>query len=108
MSDQNESQLNDLLASLDPNNRLLASEVILGTDATEFVSSPIGKYMVGCAQHEYTEALIELSRVSWWNRNKIRALQAKAWRAKSFLEWLQELIVRGEKAARLLDGEDDG
>lgn len=92
-----------LLATLDPVSRALAVEVDLGEEAKHFVASPIGRYMIGCAQQEIVEAKELLATTSPWRRRRIQELQNRVWRAESFLSWLRDLIVSGHRAGQALD-----
>lgn len=92
--------LQDLIDKLDPESRTFFGEAALGRDAQEFFESNVGRYMVGCAQQEYAEAMLKLKTVAWWRRRRIIELQNKAWRAESLLTWLRDLVLKG-KAAEL-------
>jgi len=96
----------ELLQSLDLETRGLFSETLLGEDAVEFVRGDVGRAMVGIAKQEWMEALLELETVPWWRRRRIRTLQSKAWRARSFILWLRDLVVQGRQAAAALDEQD--
>lgn len=98
---QNESAaLQELIARLDPDSRTFFAEAALGRDAIEFIDTDLGRYMLGCAQQEYAEAMVKLKTVAWWRRRKIIELQNKAWRAECFMVWLRDLVIKG-KAAEL-------
>lgn len=84
-------------------NKLLMAQAMLGKDAEEFASSPVGEYLLGRARQEADEALALLKSVSPWRRNRIRDLQARVWRAESVESWLAELIVEGQQAIRVID-----
>lgn len=84
---------------------LYIAEAILGRDAQEFVNTELGQYLVGRANQEKKDALEQLARVSVWRRNRIRDLQARVWRAESFLVWMAELITSGRQAEQALDAE---
>lgn len=82
------------------------AEAVLGRDAEEFLSSDIGRYVVGRCEAEREEALSLLATVSPWRRNRIRQLQAQAWRAESLKGWLVDLVTAGRQAeAVLAEGE---
>ena len=78
------------------------AQAILGRDAEDFIKSELGRYLIGCADQEKKDALVQLARVSPWRRNRIRDLQARVWRAESFLSWLAELIKVGRQAESVL------
>jgi hypothetical protein len=99
--------LQELIDRLDPESRTFFAEAALGLDAREFISSNIGRYLVGCAQQEYADAMAKLKRVGWWRRNRIIELQNQAWRAESFMVWLRDLVIKGKAAELALeDGEE--
>ena len=92
----------EMLDSLDPSTRTLVAEVDLGRQVPEFLRSELGRYLVGCAEFEYREAMEELEHVSSWRRRRIRDLQNQAWRARSFLGWLRGLVIAGKSAENAL------
>lgn len=98
-----EEEYQALLDSLDPATRTLAAELDLGMQANEFIASDIGRYIIGCAQHEIAEANDALGRVSCWRRRKIQELQNKRWRAEQLLLWLRDLLVSAKSAKSALE-----
>ena len=84
-------------------NDVLMAEAILGQDANEFLNTELGQYLVGRANQEKKDALEQLARVSVWRKNRIRDLQARVWRAESFLIWIAELITSGKQAEGVLE-----
>lgn len=78
------------------------AEAVLGRDAAEFLSSDIGRFVVGRCDQERDEALSLLATVSPWRRNRIRQLQNQAWRAESLKGWLIELVTAGRQAEAVL------
>lgn len=101
------AELQELIERLDPASRTFFAEAALGRDAREFFESNIGRYMVGCAQQEYADAMSKLKRVAWWRRRRIVELQNQAWRAESFMVWLRDLVIKGKAAELALeDGEE--
>lgn len=95
--------LQELIEKLDPESRTFFSEAALGRDAREFIDSNIGRYMLGCAQQEYADAMIKLKTVAWWRRRRIIELQNKAWRAEALLTWLRDLVIKGKAAELALE-----
>jgi len=96
-------ELEELLGQLDPTSRTLAAEIDLGVQARGFASSPMGRYLVGCAQQEIAEAQEALAHVAPWRKRRIQELQNKIWRATSFCTWLRDAIVSGHRAGQTLD-----
>jgi hypothetical protein len=88
-------------------NPLLLAEAMLGKDAEEFLTSDIGRYLLGRCEHEIEEAQDLLSTVAPWRRNRIKQLQNEIWRAKSVRVWLAELVSNGQRAEQLLDSQED-
>lgn len=86
-------------------NELLLAEAVLGRDADEFLSSELGRFIVGRCDQEIQEAQALLSEVSPWRRNRIRQLQNQVWRARSMKVWLVELVNAGRMAEAALDEE---
>lgn len=87
----------------DISTQALYAEAILGKDAEVFLSGDLGRYLLARAEEEENEALEELATVSAWRRRKIQQLQAKLWRARSFKDWLSEMIVTGRQALQQLE-----
>ena len=92
----------ELLDSLDPESYGLFAEADMGREAHEFMASPIGRYLLGCAQDEYRDAVAKLKRTSFWRFRRIQQLQNELWRAEHFMVWLRDLIVRGKAAEQAL------
>ena len=99
VADQSESEaFQELLDSLDPESYSLFAEAALGRDVKEFISSDVGRYLLGCAQLEYKEAIRKLKRTPFWRFRRIQQLQNEMWRAEHFMVWLRDLIVQGRSA----------
>ena len=82
---------------------LLWAEAVLGQEASEFLSTEIGRYIVGRAEQDKADAMEKLARVSPWRRNRIRQLQNEVWRAESVVSWIAELITSGQQAEAVLE-----
>ena len=99
IADQSESEaFQELLDSLDPESYSMFAEAALGRDTKEFMSSDVGRYLLGCAQLEYKEAIRKLKRTPFWRFRRIQQLQNEMWRAEHFMVWLRDLIVQGRSA----------
>ena len=97
----------ELLDSLDPESYGLFAEADMGRESHEFMASPIGRYLLGCAQQEHQAAMEALKQTSPWRRRRITDLQNQAWRAENFMGWLRELVIRGRSAeGALTQGEE--
>lgn len=104
---EQDTDLQEIIRALDPTSQLLYSEAMLGKDAEELLKSDLGRTMLGMAQQDYAEAVIALANVPWWRKARIRTLQQKAANSKSFLSYMQELIIRGRQAQGALREEDE-
>jgi hypothetical protein len=91
----------------DFSTQALYAEAVLGKDAEEFLKSDIGRIMLARAEEEESEALEALAGVSSWRRRRIAELQARIWRARSFKQWLTELVVTGRQALQQLETPED-
>lgn len=93
----------DLIASLDPTAKVLFAEAVLGRDVHDFLTSELGRYIIGCAEQEYRSAIEKLETTPAWRWRRVRDLQNQMWRAKSLLSWLRDLLVAGQSAEHVLD-----
>ena len=84
-------------------NTELYAEAIIGRDAEDFANSDIGRYVIGCAEQEASEAMAQLKNIYPWRRRKITELQNKIWRAESMQTWISELIIKGRQAQQQLE-----
>lgn len=98
-----DSDLQELLQTLDPTSRVLMSEVVLGKDAEDFTRTDLGRSMVGMAKQDYFDAVLKLADAPWWRKGRIRELQHRAACSRMFLGYLGELIVRGRQASVALN-----
>jgi hypothetical protein len=56
---------------------------------------------------EEREALDALAVISPWRRRRITQLQAQLWRARSFKEWLTEIVITGQQALQQLEQQSE-
>ena len=91
----------------DLSTQAMYAEAILGKDAEEFLASDIGRIMLARAEEVEQEAMEALSKVSPWRRQRIAVLQADIWKARSFKQWLVELVVTGRQALQHLESPED-
>lgn len=92
----------ELLARLDPESRTFFAEADLGREAREWLSTDLGRFVVGCAKQEYQQAMAKLKTTPFWRYRRIQQLQNEIWRAENLLHWLGDLIVRGQAAEHAL------
>ena len=104
--DHPDKTLQEHLAQLDPEARLLIADADLGKDVEEFLQTQLGQTLVGLAHQEYTEALLKLETVAWWRKTRIRELQNQAWRSRSFLLWLRSLLIQGKAAIHMMEEQE--
>lgn len=93
-----DTDLQELLQALDPTTRTLVAEVDLGNQAKDFLTSDLGRHLVGCLNQEIILAQEELARVWPWRKRRIQVLQNRIWRSQFFLSWLRDLILSGKSA----------
>lgn len=79
----------------------LIAEALIGEEAKKFRESDLGRTVLGMAEQELKEAQLALENVNPTDERAITALQNKAWRARQFGQWLDELITNGENALGL-------
>jgi hypothetical protein len=91
----------------DLTTRTLQAEAVLGKDAEEFLASDLGRVMLARAVEEEREALDALAVISPWRRRRITQLQAQLWRARSFKEWLTEVVITGQQALQQLEQQSE-
>ena len=91
----------------DLGTQTLYAEAILGKDAEEFLKSDLGRYMLARAEDEEREAMEALAKVWPWRRRRIEQLQSQLWRARSFKNWMGEMIIAGKQALQQLESRED-
>lgn len=106
--DAPDTDLQELLSSLDPTTRTLVAEVDLGMQARDFMRSDLGRHLVGCLNQEILLAQEELDKVATWRRRRIQDLQNRVWRSKFMLSWLRDLILSGKSADGALQEVEHG
>ena len=70
----------------------------LGEEAKQFLSSDLGRTLIGRAEQEATAALEQLGVTDPEDTVTIRHLQAQLSVARKFPEWLREIMDIGESA----------
>jgi len=78
--------------------QLAVAEAILGKDAEEFVSSELGRYVMGRARQQAEDAMEALKKHDPCDYRGIEKLQLKIMQAEGFGDWIKELIVAGRVA----------
>lgn len=108
MNAATDDEVKAILETLDVESRTLIAEILVGDEAVNFFKGDVGRAMVGIAKQEHMQALLELETVAWWRRRRIKQLQFQAWRSRSFISWLQELVIKGYQASKALDEDEEG
>ena len=101
--DTPDQELAELLSTMDPETRTLFAEADLGEQCKEFVSSDIGRYLIGCARQEVVIASARLATTAPWRRRRIQQLQNEIWRAESLISWLRDLLLSAKSARASLE-----
>lgn len=100
-------EIQEAIAQLDPNSRTFYAEAALGKDAQDFLSSDIGRFMIGCAKQDMEDAFTKLKTVSPWRRNRIRQLQNEVEVAERFILYIRDLVLRGKAAELALEEREE-
>ena len=101
--DEGADEIIEALSMDMPDNRLLLAESMLGEDAMEFMTSDLGRYLVGRANQDRADAYFALSKTAWWRKRKIVALQQKIEMTETLLTYFKEVILTGRSALAELD-----
>lgn len=75
----------------------------IGVEAVHFMSTAVGKKMLEKAALELREAQIRLETAT---TDEIKELQARAYRARSFIQWLQQIVKEGKSAEENIANEE--
>lgn len=92
--------------TIDADRATNLAAAVLGRDAQDFLSSELGRYLFAKAEKEAGEALEALACADPNDTGKIEALQSRIWRARSFRNWLYELMAIGQQAEMVLEQMD--
>lgn len=76
----------------------LIADAELGKEAREFLEGTLGTYLIGLANQELMLAQEELENVNPNDLNAVRDLQNKAKVSRWFVQWLKELVDKGDSA----------
>lgn len=79
----------------------IMAEMDMGEEARRFLSSSIGRYVLGRAQQDAEAAMAELKTVDPADAAKIAALQGKIARAEMLGQYLAELIAGADQAQQI-------
>lgn len=76
----------------------LKAQVIIGDDAETFISSELGRTLVGMAEQDVKSAMIEFESCDLTDSKAIAKIQQDLRVARKFEAYLVELIQRGREA----------
>jgi len=95
-------EFEEYLNSLGPQEVEAFAMVQMGVEAEQFARSSLGRYVIGRAKLEERQAIEKLATLDPSNVNAIRQTQSDLLRARSFPQWILELVQDGEEAERQL------
>jgi hypothetical protein len=90
----------------DEREEALIRIAVLGKDAHDFLSKPVGRFVAGAAhqdQIEIQEALTKVNPLSLFGRRKIAKLQQEHRAIELALGWLTDAVRLGMEAERQLE-----
>lgn len=93
----------DALAVDMPDNRLLLAESMLGEDAMEFMTSDLGKYLLGRVNQDRAEAYLALGKCPEWRFWKRLELRRTIDMTEHLMTYFREIILSGRSALAELD-----
>lgn len=86
-------------------NDELLERATFGKEVEAFWGSRLGGYLQARAKECYTTAIQGLKTVDPSDARAIIKLQADAFKAESFEQWLTEAMIDGFKSLEILEGE---
>lgn len=92
------SFISRILGNDAPAEQILQAEANVGYDVEEWVSSAVGRYIIGRAEQYERQTLQELKNTSSLRIFKVMRLQNQAKTPAMFLQWLEQAIVEGREA----------
>jgi hypothetical protein len=91
------------MAEFDPDTQLRLAEVRLGLDTEQFLKTPVGRYLLGRAEHDAQDAIDRLKTVDAADANAVRKAQGDAILVERFMAWLNDAIMNGRNAEEQLE-----
>lgn len=79
----------------------------LGQQVQEFWDSSVGNYLRNRATELYTTAIAELKSCNPTDWQNIAKHQSDAFKAESFIQWMEEAISDGLRSLEILQNGDD-
>ena len=93
----------DALATDMPDGRLLLAESMLGEDAMEFLTSDLGKYLIGRCNQDRAQAYLDLAKVPEYRIWKRLELRKTIQMTEHLMTYFREIILSGRSALAELD-----
>jgi hypothetical protein len=87
---------------MDERQQLLETAVF-GRQVQEFTGSPIGKYLIQCADEEIEAGIAAVMAADADDVASVRRAQNRAWIGRKFKSWLLEAVNAGLQAESVLD-----
>lgn len=104
LNDENEvDAIAEALAIDEPDSRLLLAQSMLGEDAMEFMTSDLGRYLIGRVNQDRAEAYLQLARVPEWRFWKRLELRKTIEMTEHLMTYFREIILEGRNALAELD-----
>lgn len=91
---------------IDPLVTEMLASYELSEKAKQFLTSDLGAYLIERAKNEADEALVGLAGCDPEDAKAIRGFQFKLRVSEAVVEWLGDVIVSGEAAAKALYDEE--
>jgi hypothetical protein len=84
----------------------LRAQILIGDDAETFVSSELGRTVLGMAEQDLKSAIIAFDAADTTDHRQIAKIQQDVRTARRFESYLVELITRGREALHALKGQE--
>ena len=78
--------------------RLLLAETMLGEDAMQFLTTDLGRYVIGRLNQDRTEAYLALAKTAFWRRRRIVTLQQTIAMTERLMTYFRQVIASGRSA----------
>ena len=90
--------LTEALIAQQPDGRLLLAEIDIGEDVAQFLTSQLGRYIIGRVNAEIAEANDKLKTTFPLRWRRIMQLQNEIWKREALKIYLVEAIRSGRSA----------
>lgn len=82
---------------------VMAEQIYLGAEVERFLASPIGKYMVDAIESRRERAINDFSTVVPTDAGAVMRVQMELRMADQFQQWLADILIAAQEAARLVE-----